>query len=280
MRLLSMIGRFFHVKRDITVVRNITLVLAIAMAIGGSRMTLADDLQGQPAGLDQTSADHAARSTNPNSDKYHGFFFDLSEITNRRDFTDIVNGLRRQVDIVENVGLSQRVLAAFHAVPILVDEFGCVGRESELTSATEKPTNAGACYGTRVPGTLANGEDISNGVVIVRPLTLTDDNVRRPVLLHELLHFYHAHIFPMGVGDPTIRFYYKAAEGIYQNVDGYFLKNEKEFFAVTASIFLYGKADQPPFTRAQIQEKQPDYYKYLVWLFGFNPTGSPFASAE
>jgi hypothetical protein len=48
---------------------------------------------------------------------------------------------------------------------------------------------------------------------------------------------------------------------------------------VTASIFLYGKdAVHEPFTRSKLKEKQPDYFKYLVGLFGFDPDGAPVAS--
>ena len=55
------------------------------------------------------------------------------------------------------------------------------------------------------------------------------------------------------------------------------LTNQKEFFAVTASVFLYG--EDVKLTRAYIKEKQPDYYGYLVWLFGFDPDPTP-ASAR
>jgi len=66
--------------------------------------------------------------------------------------------------------------------------------------------------------------------------------------------------------------------------DTYALKNQQEFFAVTASIFLAGKDTvHEPNTRANLKEKMPDYYKYLVELFGFDPEtagAKPVASAE
>jgi hypothetical protein len=66
--------------------------------------------------------------------------------------------------------------------------------------------------------------------------------------------------------------------------DAYVLKNNREFFAVTASILLVGNdATHEPNTRAQLKEKQPDYYKYLVGVFGFDPEApavSPVASAN
>ncbi|WP_407164368.1 hypothetical protein [Bradyrhizobium sp. ORS 111] len=66
--------------------------------------------------------------------------------------------------------------------------------------------------------------------------------------------------------------------------DAYALKNQQEFFAVTASIFLVG-ADSvhEPFTCAKLKEEMPEYYKYLVGLFGFDPDEaniSPVASAK
>jgi hypothetical protein len=53
------------------------------------------------------------------------------------------------------------------------------------------------------------------------------------------------------------------------------LTNEREFFALTASVFLYGKDGQ--LTRSDLKEKQPDYFKYLVGLFGFDPDGAAAA---
>jgi hypothetical protein len=260
--------------------RTITLALAVVITITGRCVALSDDLHvgsNDPknnqvtVGTDPSAA---PSSKNPSSETYHGFFLDLTSITDRQDFATIVDALRHQVDIVEGVGLSQRVLQAFHTVPIVVDEFGCLGSET-TTERLEKPVRASGCYGARIPGNLANNEDISHGVVIVRPATLNG-----PLLLHELLHFYHAHMFPQGFEEPAIRFYYASAKSIYKDPDAYALRDEKEFFAVTASIFLCGKDQHEPFTRAQLKENQPDYYNYLVWLFGFDPRTSPLASAN
>jgi hypothetical protein len=61
----------------------------------------------------------------------------------------------------------------------------------------------------------------------------------------------------------------------------YTLMNDREFFAVTASIFLAGKESiHEPKTREALKEKLPDYYKYLVGVFGFDPdpSNTPIAS--
>jgi len=267
--------------------RNITLALAVVITIAGRCVALSDDLHGETKGSHNqvaVAAEPVPASTNPTSETYRGYLLDLTEITGRDDVATIVDSLRRQIDIVESVGLSQRVLQSFHTVPILVDEFGCLDGASTPKSNSEKPVNASACYGSRVPGKLANNEDISHGVVEIRPATLRGTlGSQGPVVLNELLHFYHAHIFPEGVEEPAIRFYYASAKTAYEKEDGYFLTNAKEFFAVTASIFLYGKDNKEPFTRARLKEKQPEYYNYLVWLFGFDPgerPASPLASTD
>jgi Mlc titration factor MtfA (ptsG expression regulator) len=47
-------------------------------------------------------------------------------------------------------------------------------------------------------------------------------------------------------------------------------KSEREFFAVTASIFF--------FHARNLKEKQPAYYKYLAGLFEFDPESTPSTS--
>jgi len=211
-----------------------------------------------------------------------------------------------QLDIVESVGLSPRVLKFFHTVPFVVDELACLSSPKEYPDAR----NA-ACYGMAAPersqrtshrvSTVWDNEklqwsnpdavdlavDTGRGVVMVRPITLgaSSGYAQRPVILHELLHAYHAKILPQGIQNPAVLLHFDLAKTNQLYPAGaYLMTNEREFFAVTASVFLYGKDDQEPFTRSKLKEKQPDYFNYLVWLFGFNPDGvpgaSPIASAD
>ena len=93
-----------------------------------------------------------------------------------------------------------------------------------------------------------------------------------------MLHAYHERMMPHGFKDAKVLLHYNVAKALSVYPDGvYLLTNEREFFAVTASVFLYGTETQEPFKRAKIKEKQPDYYKYLVWLFGFDPHRAPSA---
>jgi len=241
--------------------------------------------------------------SNPNGETYRDYHFDLTAIDERQDYMAIEDAVRHQIDIVEHVGLSPRVLKIFRRIPILVDELECLGANGTPDTNTKmtKPTFAAACYEPLAPGDLPgeaggvsvwsiekwqwvrpNGtpvdmaEQVNLGVVKIRPSLLDPE---RPILLHELLHAYHAQIIPQGFRAPAILYYYDLAkkEPLYP-IDAYLMTNEREFFAVTASVFLYGKADQEPFTRSNLKQKQPEYYSYLVWLFGFDPNRAPNAS--
>jgi hypothetical protein len=241
---------------------------------------------------------HAAERTR-DYQSYHGYTLELSAVQDRQDVAAMTDTLRRQLDLVESVGLSPRVIKFFHSLPIVVDEAACMHVE-------DPKMRPAACYGPFAPqsqyirgatfwdndkgrwvnpDTISLAEDTKLGVVLVRPSTLyaSSQDKERPVLLHELLHAYHANMLPDGFNNAVVMSQYKAAKAIYPS-DAYLLGNEREFFAVTASVFLYGKETIEPFTRAKIKEKQPEYYKYLVWVFGFDPDRkpgvAPLASAQ
>jgi hypothetical protein len=237
---------------------------------------------------DATEKSHSAS----NSMKYRGYYADLSEIEGRNDFAAIVDSLKSQVDIVESVGATQRILKFFHTVPIFVDDLACLD-DQEFKSTGRKPGHHLACYGpfapqrsTRTPtywdsdkqqwanaDPIDLAEDTKVGVVLVRPSTLQVPS-ERPIILHEMLHAYHGNLLPQGIQNSAIISFYNAAKGEQSYpADAYLMSNEKEFFAVTASVFLYGKDDK--ITRSNIKEKQPEYYSYLVWLFGFDPDRAP-----
>jgi hypothetical protein len=224
---------------------------------------------------------------------YRGYTFDLSENADRNDVAATAENLRQQLDVVESVGLSPRVLRFFHSVPVVASEMACLDEGA-----------AAACYSTSVPERESRaGRDVTSwdsdklqwinsdpvdlavdsgiGVIMLRPnmMRYAED----PVMLHEFLHAYHARLLPNGFDNKGIKDFYGKAKDVFGK-DTYVAKNNREFFAVTASIFLAGKdAVHEPNTRAKLKEKMPEYYKYLVGLFGFDPdapTTKPLASAE
>lgn len=90
-----------------------------------------------------------------------------------------------------------------------------------------------------------------------------------PVLLHELIHRYQLLRMPGGRDNPDVRRFYEQARasGLYP-ADAYMLSNPFEFFAMTASVVLNGRAARPPFTRANVAAKSPDLYRFIVATFG------------
>ncbi len=264
------------------------LVISIVTLVSGSGNAGPRALQVDASNFDQPP------SATSNYESYRGYVFDLSENSERRDVTAIADRLRHQLDVVESVGLSPKVLQFFHTVPIVASEMACL----EEVAAT-------ACYGQAVPerdrrvsrelttwdaakrewsnpDIVDLAADAGRGVVMLRPAMMLD--AQEPVMLHELLHAYHAKLMPNGFENRGIKQFYNQAQAkqVYDK-EAYVLKNNREFFAVTASIFLAGNAVHEPYTRAKLKEKQPDYFKYLVGLFGFDPDASnltPVASAN
>jgi hypothetical protein len=235
------------------------------------------------------SENEKVKATNPSEEAYRGYVLHLSQIAGRKDFAEIANTLRHQVDIVESVGLSPRVIDFVHTVPIVADELACL----------EKELSAAGCYDLTIRKPLertklsvwdseksqwTNSDPVyplasntRDRVVYVRPSIKFGP--QNPILLHEMLHAFHDQIMPQGFANQGVLFHYNLVKSkqLYP-AEAYLLTNHMEFFAVTAAVFLYGKDAKEPFTRANLKEKQPDYFKYLVGLFGFDPDRAPSAT--
>ena len=223
----------------------------------------------------------------PGFETYRGYVFDLSENSERKDVSAIADALRRQLDVVENAGLSPKVLQFFHTVPIIASEMTCLDEGAGIACygpvSPDRNQRMSSSFTTWDEGKLRWSNpnfvdlaaDAGPGVIMLRPVLLK--HAEDPVLLHELLHAYHAKLMPQGYDNLGIKAYH--ADAMSKQVFGkeeYAMKNHKEFFAVTASIFLAGKESMhEPKTRAQLKEKMPKYYKYLVELFGFDPEPDP-----
>ena len=102
--------------------------------------------------------------------------------------------------------------------------------------------------------------------VEIAPIAPPPEN---PVVLHELLHALHNRYMPQGNDNPDItRFYQIALQKELYPKGEYMMSNRNEFFAMTASVYLWGKAAKAPHTREIVRAKQPVYYAWLGELFG------------
>jgi hypothetical protein len=162
---------------------------------------------------------------------YRGFTVDAAAI--ERD-AGARSAVEHQLDIVADSGVRPEILAFFRAQHMLVrprarDHFSREG---------------GIEIDTRLPP-------------------------QQPIVLHELLHAYHAFVLPQGARNPDVlEFYNQARNGGVYPAGSYVLRNPMEFFAVTASLYLSGHVDRPPGNREALRAAQPRYYGWLAQLFG------------
>jgi hypothetical protein len=162
---------------------------------------------------------------------YRGFTVDASAIENDAGAR---RALQHQLDVVADCGVSADILAFFRAQHIVVRP-GARDRFSR---------NGGIEVDTRLPP-------------------------QQPIVLHELLHAYHAFVLPQGARNPDVIGFYEEArsKGLYP-AGSYVLVNPMEFFAVTGSLYLSGHVDRPPGDRETLRARQPEYYAWLGKLFG------------
>lgn len=167
---------------------------------------------------------------------YHGWRVDLTNARGADSEREMVEAVKRQLDIVEHVGLKPQVLEFMRSVRIWAD-----------------PTKAS--FG---PGHYGHATGVDLRVRALEP--------NKPIILHELLHAYHDRLIPGGFSNGDIKEFFDRGRRLWPG-DAYMMSNNREFFAVTASVYLFGDIDRPPYSRAELRSKQPQYYQWLAGLF-------------
>jgi hypothetical protein len=168
---------------------------------------------------------------------YRGFAVEISAVQTAWNFAAIGASVKHQIDIVADCGAKEEILTFFrsHLITLDTNIFGDDGRFND------------------------------DGLAIGS----SPESAEKPILLHELLHAYHAQVMPMGVQNPDVLLYYDRARNFaLYPANEYLLTNQKEFFAVTASLYLWGHVSRVPFTRDKLKAQQPNYYAWLGRQFG------------
>jgi len=148
-----------------------------------------------------------------------------------------VRAIKAQIDIIEQLGLKPQVMNAWRALPIYADPSN--GREVGRYTADHR--------------------------IVLRVKRL---DAKRPSLLHALLLAYQDQRLPGGFANPDVaRFRQQITDRHVWPKTAIMLENNGEFFAVTASAYLYGEITREPYTRADLKKTQPDYYQWLASLF-------------
>ncbi|MBB2698230.1 hypothetical protein EFD56_11745 [Rhizobium phaseoli] len=178
----------------------------------------------------------AARAADPLIFSYHGWQVDLTNARGAESDKEMVAAVKRQLDIVEHVDLNPDILAFMRTIRIWAN-----------------PAAAG--FG---PGHYSHKTGID-----LRVKSLDPD---KPIILHELLHAYNDRMLPGGFDNPDIREFFDNGRELWPT-DSYMMSNSHEFFAVTASVYLFGDIERPPHSRNELRKNQPRYYQWLATLF-------------
>src|SRR5690242_6605764 len=151
---------------------------------------------------------------------YRGFTVDATEIKDAAQYKAIMTSLVHQIDIVAECGAKPEQLQFFRSQTVFVKH---------------APPGGMGHFDSRSPGVTVAG-------IVAEP--------QKPILLHELLHAYHFRVMPDRLRNAEIMTFFQRAQstGAYPK-DAYMLKNVQEFFAVTASLYLWGTVASPPRTR-------------------------------
>lgn len=143
--------------------------------------------------------------------------------------------IRQQIDLIEGLPIAEARKAWFRGVTIVINP------------------------ALNMAGRFRDGRLELNGE------TSPADN---PVLLHEMLHGYHFEVLkPGGRQDEVVVAWERAKASRKWPRNAYMLENPAEFFAMTCSVALWGKAARPPRTRGNLKMRAPGWYDWIVREF-------------
>ncbi|MEA2949304.1 MAG: hypothetical protein QOI40_4634 [Alphaproteobacteria bacterium] len=171
---------------------------------------------------------------------YRGFTVDMSVVRGAANVAAIEASVKHQIDIAADCGAKPEIISFFRGEEIVLKS-GLGRKHGHFSSNNSKRVEI---------------ED-------------TVEPPQKPFVLHELLHAYHFGVLPGRFHNPDVlRFYNRAKTYKLYPANEYMMSNEREFFAVTASLYLWGNVDREPHTRERLKAAQPVYYAWLGRLFG------------
>ena len=177
--------------------------------------------------------------------QYRGFTIDDSRVRNMPNLEAVRTATKEQIDMVCAVGVPAEILAFFQSVPF------------EIVPQGVLPSSTPGLYSPRDRSVRVTAGIVTTG--------------HKPVLLHELLHAYHDQRLPGGFENPDIARFYERAKAIPAYAQkSHMMQNDREFFACSATTYLFGVTAQEPFKREKLRDSQPDLLDYLKKLFGPN----------
>jgi hypothetical protein len=166
---------------------------------------------------------------------YHGWRIDASKVSDEpRDA--VVKAVQKQIDGIETLGIAQDIVSFMRTIPL----------------------RAGAAH----EGAPAH-YDRASGV----EFRLDALDPKKPVLLHELLRAFLEQ--KLKASDNTIiaKAYEESRNSGLWPPNAPMLRSAADFFAATATVYVFGTIDTEPFTQARLHGVQPELWKWLGQVF-------------
>jgi hypothetical protein len=170
---------------------------------------------------------------------YHGWHVDASKVSDQ-PHDAVVKAVQKQIDGIETLGFAQDIMSFMRTVPL---------------HATAAHDGAPAHYDQ------ASGLDFRVDAL----------DPKKPVLLHELLRAFQDRKLKAEENTIIANAYQESRQSGRWPADAPMLKSPQDFFAATATVYLFGDIDTPPFSRGRLYSAQPEYWKWLGGVFdGFH----------
>jgi hypothetical protein len=166
---------------------------------------------------------------------YHGWHIDASKVSDQpRDA--VVTAVQKQIDGIETLGIAQDIVGFMRTVPLRADA---------------SHEGAPARYER------ANGIDFR----------LDTLDPKKPILIHELLRAFHEQKLKASDNAIIANAFQESRDSGAWPANAPMLRSAQDFFAATATVYLFGTIDTEPFTQGRLHQVQPEYWKWLGEVF-------------
>ena len=192
----------------------------------------------------QTQAQTQTQSQSSVRAVFHGFSVDMSRL-NVQQQAFITPVLSAQFELILRSDLPPLMVAFMKNIPVVVEPGLPVSATAALFSTAHSS---------------------GRGVVKTSLVPMPSD---KPVLLHEMLHAYDWNYWRFGKSEIQSAYAQAMNKNLYpQWSDSQWLLDAREFFAVSATVYLVGRIKQAPFDCSALSALQPEYVKFLAGLLG------------
>ena len=181
----------------------------------------------------------SALASSPRALDYHGWHIDVANASGQ-PAEAVTKAIQKQIDGIETLGIAQDIVSFMRTVPLRAE---------------------GSRDGAPAHYDRAKGIDFR-----VEAL-----DAKKPVLLQPLLRAFQEQKLKGDDVAVITNAYKEARDSGAWPASAPMLKSPQDFFAATATVYLFGDIDTEPFTRGRLHEAQPEYWKWLGGVFdGFH----------